>query len=330
MLKALQQIAILAMIAGSRPWKRLLTLFLMVFLAVITPWALSGCQPINIEAPPQPDVVTRALQETTDASAPTEDSGAPSVNRERAAPALAPAPASPMASDSNHLTHTQESNPPTTPPVELDWDDAELELGTAYDALVEGEFFHTIPEYMNAGQQLVIRAGVSKEVNKKLLTLLNITETESLTIIGNERFNPLRMELTLNGAENEFIIEPISDGIKLVIKDYPDMWEWLVTPQKSGNFPLRLTALVRLLDFHQGDIRQQELMLFSDSISIRPVPAYTWDQIIQNYFIPLAVLSFFIFCIFIGWLIAYTSHANHWGRTKLSASLQDGGISHEE
>lgn len=325
MLKALQQIAILAMIAGSRSWKRLLTLSLMVFLAVITPWALSGCQPINIEAPPQPDVVTRALPETTGASDSTEEPSPSLGGAERTV-------LSPRASDYNQSLDTkQQPNPELSPPLESDGDSSESDasqtldstLFTAYDTLVEGEFFHTIPPYMNAGQQLVIRAGVSEEVNQKLLTSLNITATESVTLIGNERFNPLGMELTLSGAENDFLIEPISDGIKPVIKYYPEIWEWLVTPRKSGNFPLKLTALVQLDKVHQEGSQQRERELFLGNIPVRPVAAHTWKQIVQNYLIPFARLSFYIFCGCIGWLIAHISHANRWGSHKLTTSLQD-------
>lgn len=309
MLKALQQTTILAMIAGSRPWKRLLTLSLMVFVAVITPVALSSCQPVNIESPPQLQVVTRALTDTADPKPPIEESVSSPIGHGGRA-----APTSPMvASDPNNFAIQQQPESAPSPPFETGGDGADSDASQLlnpvfiadYNTLVEGEFFHTIPPYMNAGQQLVIRAGVSEEVNQRLLTSLGLTGTEPVTIIGNGRFNPLQMELTLDGAENEFVIEPISDGIKSVIRDFPETWEWIVTPRKSGSFPLKLLALVQLKADQQGGSQQQELVLFSDAIQIRPVAGYTWNQILRRYLSQDAsLLGFLILCGFIGWLMS--------------------------
>lgn len=331
------------MIVAPRSWTKLCLLAVLSALIVSVPSLLSGCQPVTVEPPPQEEILTPAMEESdaVDSKTPSQPSPSASNRQSRGqevdvgqtpqavlTPESTPSElgdqvelwssfAEPegMASGDSLSGDSLSGVTPASPSPEND-----PSLNTAYDTLVTGEFFHTIPPYMNTGQQLVIQAGVSQSVNQAILASLNLSEATPITILDDARFDPLGMNFDLVGDNEAFEIQPVSVGNKPVIQASPETWQWLVTPLKSGQHLLRLTASVELADVNE---RQQQLVLFADTVPVRQIPGYRWQQFVQNHGLTILVVVLAAAFLFLGWYLAHLHSNRALARQQQSTSSSE-------
>lgn len=170
----------------------------------------------------------------------------------------------------------------------------ESKLSVAYQRLVVGEFFHTIPSELQVNQPTLIEAGVAEKVTQDLLEMFDIDGPVSLA--EGAKYDPLSVELHLKGSNPEaFSIKEISAGEKTVIKDHPDIWLWSVTPLEVGEETLSLEVVISL-ENNSASLQQQNLLLAQKKVSV----SMDFVDLVQFYFrknwrIGLTLISITIF-----------------------------------
>ena len=180
-------------------------------------------------------------------------------------------------------------------------DTSDNEFSVAYEHLITGEFFHTIPANTKIEQPVLIEAGVAEEVTQELLARLDV---QGLTTIEEGvQYNPLGVDLRLHGNSEAFSIEEISAGEKAVIKDYPDVWRWSVTPLKPGEQTLTLEAVVSL-DDTPGSL-QQSLLLTEKTVSVEGSILNMWHLYLREHWKIILTLGSIVVFGFLASTISY-------------------------
>jgi hypothetical protein len=110
------------------------------------------------------------------------------------------------------------------------------------DALPEGEIAFHHPQVMQLRRQEGVQIRISQDLKQDIargLSSLGVTDRDQLRISAS-------MKVRLSGDPN-FDVRPLSDEEQLVAKDGYTEWSFIVTPLKSGKWPLHLvvTAVVR-------------------------------------------------------------------------------------
>lgn len=267
------------------PCPKLSRFYTSIAPAALTAMLFFGCQSTPLEPPSQPQTEVSVI-----ATLPADESGA--ATKQNSTPFSTGLRAAPQQERDNQTT-TDSTGPQQDPA-----------LATAYDTLVKGTFFHTIPRHMHAGQQLVIRAGVGKDVNQAMLTSLDLDEVDPMTVLDDHRFDPLGMSLALVGDSTAFDIQPVSNGFKPVVQAEPEVWEWLITPTKSGTHSLKLTAIIQIDQLGNQPSEHQSLVLFDDSIPVRSVAEYRQQQLLRTFGFPLTGVAAVIMGTYIGWRLS--------------------------
>lgn len=182
-------------------------------------------------------------------------------------------------------------------------------LESAYSRLVQGEFFHNIPEEFKVGEPKKVEAGVSEEVNRDLLDSLGIDGPVSVE--ESAIFDPLRAELLLSGDPEAFLIKEISGGKKTVLSKASDHWQWSVTPLKRGQHSLKIESVITL----EGDnpFPPEIVVLTERNVAVEGTTLYTIESALSEY----SLLFLFIFLLPIFSLTAWLIMSSYYQKQSL-------------
>ena len=240
-------------------------------LLLLTILTTLGCNPIESQTQAVGDEIRREvpkeLQEDAELQSPETATDKPQYEAAETSVEVAteaqPASRSKATSGSTDDNNIQDVNTFTTSTGQ----ETTVDLTTAYKHLVEGEFFHTIPETLTRNKSLIIEAGVAKQVTQELLSSLNIDGPVSVE--QGALYDPLGVELQLTGIPSgDFKIETISGGQKAILNESPDQWKWNVIPLRTGSATLKLEAIITL-DTPANEPQQEKRMVTQTEIPIK-------------------------------------------------------------
>lgn len=158
----------------------------------------------------------------------------------------------------------------------------------------KGWIAYSVPETMKVSKNYSIKVRISKKStgqNKAVLILgnedaINNPEYESVATIDDIKVSG-EMSADLRGDSESFNIVALSTPIQNIDNESYTEWEWVVTPKKSGETPMKL--VIKLKDYNK------DIVVFNKTISIKSnVPVVVegffekyWQWIMTTIIIPI-------------------------------------------
>lgn len=158
----------------------------------------------------------------------------------------------------------------------------------------KGWIAYSVPQSMKVSKNYSIKVRISKKStgqNKAVLILgnedaINNPEYESVATIDDIKVSG-EMSADLRGDSESFNIVALSTPIQNIDNESYTEWEWVVTPKKSGETPMKL--VIKLKDYNK------DIVVFNKTISIKSnVPVVVegffekyWQWIMTTIIIPI-------------------------------------------
>lgn len=151
--------------------------------------------------------------------------------------------------------------------------------GSRIDRLVSGKIAYQIPDTMDVGDNYKAVASVSKSENDSIL-FQNIDSTgfEKEIIKISSRVKMILIDPT---GYNNFQITPLNSEEQLVDDSTNTIWQWNVTPLRSGENELILRTTVKVLD-ELGE-NYKDIPVFEKRVKVNASLSFVTKQFIGDY-----------------------------------------------
>jgi hypothetical protein len=161
-----------------------------------------------------------------------------------------------------------------------------------------GWISYSVPEQMKVAQSYSIKVRISKKINgqnKATLILgnsedpLNSSNLPSVATISDVKVSS-EMSAELRGDSESFDIKVLSTTNQTIDDESYTEWEWVVTPKKSGNNPLKLVIKVK-------DINK-DIVVFNKNIIVKKNVTVAVEGFFEKYwqwFMTTIIIPIFIY-----------------------------------
>lgn len=174
---------------------------------------------------------------------------------------------------------------------------SQKELNEVLNKLPKGVVYHNVPQEMQVGNTVTIKAGIAPKMTEKIQA--GLKSKGSKLNISEVRYDNLGTKMDLIVDESAFKKLVIQDGAQFISDQTPGLWIWDVKPLKSGNQKITINATINLKV--STITHPQPVQLFEDTRNVKVNFIYStrefiftnWKEVIALVFGSGSLAGFF-------------------------------------